>query len=828
MSSSTDDSHEANRQTVALQVDDDYQPILTSPKADDLAGKVLGQWQLVRELGSGGMGTVWLAKRADGAFRMNAAIKLIRKEMAGPDFVERFRRERQILADLAHGNIARLLDGGATDDGIPYLVMEHIDGQPLGRFYREQGPSPEQVIEIFVKICSALSAAHSQNIIHRDLKPSNIMMTSTGEPKLLDFGIARIRTSTDEKFTPTQQLTLTPSYASPEQWRGEGTTPATDLFALGIMLLEFLADWHPSKPGLMGVEPPPEVAAKLDGELMAILSRAVQQEPDERYATADAFADALRDYLGNSAQATRPIPRVFISCRGDVAEDVELALAFYEALAAAGAAPFLAPKNISENENWVRAVGQALSGCDVFVLLLSRQAAVSEMVAVELELAWQLRESNEGKPHILPVRVRLPRGSASSSAIRDRLDELEEIEWQGSGDTENIVANLLANIGGPQRAPAPPAVERTTARAKPQPARNATRSPALDQTLPSASLSAELPGDVVTQSSPYYVARSRVEDQCLHEVVKPGALIRIKGPRQMGKTSLMRRLLDHAGQTGSRTVMVNLQLTDKSILTELDRFLRWLCAVVSRRLKIPTKDLDEYWDDLFGAKDNCTAYFEERLLPEGAPLVLAIDHVDRIFEAPATAEEFLALLRAWHEMGKSQEPWPNLRMVLVHATESYLPMNINRSPFNVGLPVALTEWDADTVRELTERHGVSLSPADIDELMSSINGHPHLVRLTLHELANGTSLADILSNAATDQGLYADHLKYLLWQLQSQPELSDAAMRVMTSDQPVRLSTELAFKLVSLGLVHLQGNEVQPARDLYRRYLRERLPVILQ
>ena len=157
--------------------------------------------------------------------------------------------------------------------------------------------------------------------------------------------------------------------------------------------------------------------------------------------------------------------------------------------------------------------------------------------------------------------------------------------------------------------------------------------------------------------------------------------------------------------------------------------------------------------------------------------MLALDHVDRVFDSPNTAEEFLALLRAWHEMGKSQEPWHRLCLVLVYATEMYLPMNINRSPFNVGMPVALSEWDADTVHELARRHGLRLSQTDIDRLMTVLSGHPHLVRVALHHLASGSTLAEVLDNAATDEGLFADHLKYLLWHLQTRPELGKAAAR---------------------------------------------------
>lgn len=357
--------------------------------------------------------------------------------------------------------------------------------------------------------------------------------------------------------------------------------------------------------------------------------------------------------------------------------------------------------------------------------------------------------------------------------------------------------------------------------------RSSSPSPAASSRRPPSSLSptSELPGGVVSHRSPYYVTRPGIEDACLDEVEKTGALIRIKGPRQMGKTSLMMRILDHAAASGARAVNIDLRMADGEILSDLNRLLRWLCAVISRRLKIPQARIEETWDDLFGAKDNCTAYFEEHLLPEQAPLVLAVDNVDRVFESPRVAEEVLSLLRAWHEMSKSQEPWCNLRLVLVYSTEMYLPMNINRSPFNVGLPVSLTEWSAPLVAGLAKSHGLDLEQAEIDALLGLLGGHPHLLRTALHHIDKGMKPREILETGATDQGIFADHLKHLLWQVQSQPELASAVAKVMAAAGPVRLRTDLSFKLVSMGLVSLQGDDVLPARELHRRYFGTHLAV---
>src|SRR4051812_18418812 len=210
-------------------------------------GQRVGAYVIVRELGRGGMGTVFLAERADGQFEKQVAIKILNRGADTAEILRRFRGERQILAKLDHPNIARLLDAGTTDDGLPYFIMDYIVGAPVTRFAVAQKLSTRQRLELFLKICAAVEFAHRNMVVHRDIKASNILANAEGEPKLLDFGIAMLLANdADAAQTETQQH-LTPICASPEQAKGHPITIATDIYSLGALLYEMLSDQKPHR-----------------------------------------------------------------------------------------------------------------------------------------------------------------------------------------------------------------------------------------------------------------------------------------------------------------------------------------------------------------------------------------------------------------------------------------------------------------------------------------------------------------------------------------------------------------------------------------------------
>jgi serine/threonine protein kinase len=213
--------------------------------AKSQTGKQIGRYRIISELGAGGMGAVYLAERADGTFEQRVALKLIRRAIVSDFILRRFVNERQILASLDHPNIAHLVDGGTTEDDLPYFVMEYVRGENIVELARNRELSLEERLDLFREVCAAVSFAHRNLVIHRDLKPSNILVTQDGIPKLLDFGIAKLLKAENKHETATQHFVFTPEYASPEQIRGENLTTATDIYSLGVILYELLTGLLP-------------------------------------------------------------------------------------------------------------------------------------------------------------------------------------------------------------------------------------------------------------------------------------------------------------------------------------------------------------------------------------------------------------------------------------------------------------------------------------------------------------------------------------------------------------------------------------------------------
>jgi len=290
----------------------------------ELPGKRIGAYQLLRPIGEGGMGKVYLAARADDLYRKEVAIKTVHGGLGqNPAMLLRFRSERQILANLDHPTIARLLDGGITDDGLPYLVMEYVNGIRVDDYCRINKLGTEQRLQLFCAVCSAVEYAHKNLVVHRDIKPANILVTAEGIPKLLDFGIAKLLDPEGGQLaqTRTTERMMTPEYASPEQVRGDQVTTSTDIYALGVLLYELLAgkrpfqldttspfelariicEQDPQLPSVVSAANPelaaPDASRTVSGDLDNIVLMAMRKEPARRYVSVSALASDVKAYL---------------------------------------------------------------------------------------------------------------------------------------------------------------------------------------------------------------------------------------------------------------------------------------------------------------------------------------------------------------------------------------------------------------------------------------------------------------------------------------------------------------------------------------------------
>ena len=321
-------SHEKAGEFTGAGAFEDGMRLIEQGEIASLAGRRIGNYRIVREIGRGGMGAVYQAARADDAFRKDVAIKLIKRGLDTEDSVRRFRSERQILASLDHPNISRLLDGGTTEDGLPYLVMEYIQGEPIDQYADARKLGITARLHLFQSVCAAVHYAHQNLVIHRDIKPGNVLVTAEGVPRLLDFGIAKLllpeRSSEAAGATVTSVHLMTPEFASPEQVRGEAITTASDVYSLGVLLYVLLSGRRPYKlDGLTAagieraicVDEPekPSAAAvrgelrrRLHGDLDNIVLMAMHKEPGRRYGSVEHLSEDIRRHLEGLPVMARP------------------------------------------------------------------------------------------------------------------------------------------------------------------------------------------------------------------------------------------------------------------------------------------------------------------------------------------------------------------------------------------------------------------------------------------------------------------------------------------------------------------------------------------
>lgn len=322
--------------------------------------------------------------------------------------------------------------------------------------------------------------------------------------------------------------------------------------------------------------------------------------------------------------------------------------------------------------------------------------------------------------------------------------------------------------------------------------------------------------------SPFYIERQPIEKTCYQLITEPGQLIHIKAPEKMGKTSLIKRIIAQAKEHRYQTCYLNLSLIETSKFQTVEGFLlSFYHAIIHQLPSVPP--LKE-WDNNTPIMINCTRHFRNLLKHIGKVFLLVLDEVDKLFEYPEIYQNFFPMLRHWYEQGKESETWSNLRLIVANSTEDYGRLDIHQSPFNVGYPIKLEEFNQEQVITLASRHGIATETAI--KLMKLVDGHPYLLRLAFYHLYyQNTTLDQLLKDAPTDIGIYKNHLLRYLEILQSNPELKTVFKKILSQNSPVDLKekTIIIYQLESMGLIRIQSNSIQVRCNLYQQYFQERI-----
>lgn len=321
-----------------------------------------------------------------------------------------------------------------------------------------------------------------------------------------------------------------------------------------------------------------------------------------------------------------------------------------------------------------------------------------------------------------------------------------------------------------------------------------------------------------------YIERPPVEQLCLETVSQAGSLLRIKSAKGMGKTLLVDRILSQVDKREYKTVSFSFLQASKGIIGDLDRLLSWFALIISKKLGLAAL-FQEKWQEGLGIY-SCTAYFEDHLLKKlDKPLILVLEEIDSLFTYTSVAGDFLSLFRLWHEEAKNNNTWQKLHLIITYSTENYVPADLNTSPLNVvGTEILLPDFTLEQVLTLANKYQANLGKDELQKIINLVGGHPYLIQKAIYAISQKQlSLADFLETAATEAGIYGDHLRGHLLNLQEHPNLAAGMKKVVESSSPVDLGATINWQLHSLGLVTFVQNAVQPRYPLYSNYFRYRL-----
>ena len=502
------------------------------------------------------------------------------------------------------------------------------------------------------------------------------------------------------------------------------------------------------------------------------------------------------------------VAHVFLSYKRNVEPDQTLAADMVRALEQAGCAVFI-DQRLTVGQAWAQEIERQVRESDYLIVFLTADSSRSEMVRGEVEMARHYA-AVASHPRILPVRVNFD--GSLPYPLSAYLDKIQYATWNRAEDTPRLIEELIAAMTGQ------PATETRV-----EPASTVSSA----QLPPSYAAPLPVPGGTLDVDDPWYLPRPE-DATALSAASQPGQTLTIKGPRQMGKSSLLMRTVKAGLDHGKRVALLDFQLVDEATKADATLFFGRFASSIAEQLELPDTVRQE-WDAGFSNPQNCTRYVERHILqPLNGPCMIAIDETDAIFRT-TFSEDFFAMLRSWHGLRAHpiRHGWKNVDIILSTSTEPQLFIERpHESPFNVGVVLPLQDFVPEQVARLNALHPKPLGDADVKRLYALIGGHPYLTRKALYMVAGNTptsSVDDLFARATEDTGPFGDHLRYYLLRLQRKPELIAMLRQVIARRLGDGGDELLVHRLQAAGLVRREATTVVPRCDLYAKYFSERL-----
>ena len=505
--------------------------------------------------------------------------------------------------------------------------------------------------------------------------------------------------------------------------------------------------------------------------------------------------------------------KIFLSYKRNSSQDEWLVTRLHEELSISH--DVFIDKKMMLGTKWAEEIEKQICESDFLITLISSHSINSEMVLEEIRMAHEMEREN-GRPILLPIRLNFH--DPLSYPLNKYLNPLNWATWNHVEDTTKLINDLIHAISG-HTLPLENAENLRQIENQVQ--------PSLNQPSPSAQpgsmIDIELPEGTIDSESAFYMER-RSDLTAFRTIKRQGVTITIKGPRQMGKSSLLNRIMSEAEKHGKRVAFLDFQLFDSNALNDADTFYRHFCSWFTYELEVEDR-VDEYWQLPLGSNMKCERYIGRYLMREiKDSLVLALDEVETVFDTEFRSD-FFGLLRSWHNKRRARSSWKRLDLVLVTSTEPYqLIENINQSPFNVGEVIELADFTIDQVDELNIRHGAPLDREQMEKLFELIGGHPYLVRKTLYAIASNQMTADeFFDSVLENRGPFGDHLRHHLFRLSKKDQLIAGLQKILFTKGGV--DELIFFRLKGAGLVKRERGKVVMRNKLYEEYFKEHLDV---